>query len=279
MFEVRVAQSAGFCFGVQRAVTMATSALEENSRPVFTLGPIIHNPQEVKRLQEKGIRMVDSLDEIESGTVIIRSHGAPKGIIDAARKKGLRIIDATCPLVKRLKERVRELSQWGYTVIIVGESDHPEVMAVRSYAADTCLVMKGQDEINKDFMKKKVGIVAQTTQSLENLQSVASRCIEVCREVRTYNTICEATQRRGVEALLLAKEVDVMIVVGGKNSGNTKRLAEALKRSGSTTYHIESAREIGDMALTEGSRIGVTAGASTPTWIIEDVVETLKRKD
>jgi 4-hydroxy-3-methylbut-2-enyl diphosphate reductase len=277
MFEVRVAKSARFCFGVQRAVKMAVSALEENSTPVFTLGPIIHNPQEVKRLQAKGITMVDSLEEIESGTVIIRSHGAPKGIIDAAEAKGLKIIDATCPLVNRLKERVRDLAQWGYTVVIVGEADHPEVMAVRSYAPDSCLVTKDPEEIQSDRLSKKVGIVAQTTQSLENLQSVASRCIAICREVRTYNTICEATQKRGIEALALAEEVDVMVVVGGKNSGNTKRLAEALKRSGTVTFHIESAQEIPEIPLTAGSRVGVTAGASTPTWIIEEVVETLKK--
>jgi (E)-4-hydroxy-3-methyl-but-2-enyl pyrophosphate reductase len=277
MFEVKVAKSAGFCFGVQRAVMMAISALEDNSKPVYTLGPIIHNPQEVKRLQAKGIIMVDSLDEIESGIVIIRSHGAPKGIVDAAQKKGLKIVDATCPLVNRLKERVRDLAQWGYKVVIVGESDHPEVMAVRSYAPDSCMVTKGPEEILGGSLNKKVGIVAQTTQSLENLQSVASRCIEICGEVRTYNTICETTQKRGLEALNLAKEVDVMVVVGGKNSGNTKRLAEALRRRGTATFHIESSQEIPGLALKTGSRVGVTAGASTPAWIIDDVVETLEK--
>ena len=278
MYEVKVARSAGFCFGVQRAVAMAVSALEENNKPVYTLGPIIHNPQEVERLHAKGITMVESLDEIESGTVIIRSHGAPKGIIDAARRKGLKVVDATCPLVKRLKERVRDLAQWGYSVIIVGESDHPEVMAVRSYAPDSSLVTKGPEEVNAEGLKEKVGIVAQTTQSLENLKSVASYCISICREVRTYNTICEATQSRGVEALNLAKEVDVMIVVGGKNSGNTKRLAKALKREGTTTFHIESAGEIAQLDLEGVKRVGITAGASTPGWIIEDVVKTLKSK-
>jgi len=256
---------------------MAVSALKQNHKPVYTLGPIIHNPQEVKRLQERGIVMVQSLDEIDSGTVIIRSHGAPKGIIDAAREKGLKIIDATCPLVNRLKERVRDLAQWGYTVIIVGESDHPEVRAVRSYAPDSCLVMKGPDEIPKEGLNKKIGIVAQTTQSLESLQSVSARCIAVCREVRTFNTICEATLRRGMEALDLAKEVDVMIVVGGKNSGNTKRLAETVRRSGTDTFHIENAMEIEGLDLKSRTRIGVTAGASTPTWIIEDVVGALER--
>ena len=150
-------------------------------------------------------------------------------------------------------------------------------MAVRSYAPDSSLVTKGPEEIDADRLKDKVGIVAQTTQSLENLRSVSSYCISIRREVRTYNTICEATQRRGMEALNLAKEVDAMIVVGGKNSGNTKRLAEALKRDGTKTFHIESSEEISLLDLVDVSRVGVTAGASTPGWIIEDVVETLRK--
>lgn len=277
MPEVKVAQSAGFCFGVQRAVAMAVSALEDNNKPVFTLGPIIHNPQEVRRLEARGIRMVQSLDEIGSGTVIIRSHGAPKGIIDIAQKKGLKIIDATCPLVNRLKERVSELAQWGYQVIIVGESNHPEVMAVISYAPDCYVVTRGPDEIDPTKLKNKVGIVAQTTQSLENLQSVSSFCIAICREVRTYNTICEATLKRSTEALSLAQNVDAMIVVGGKNSGNTSRLAETVRRSGTKTFHIESATELSGLDLPIEGSVGVTAGASTPTWIIEEVVEAVKK--
>jgi len=279
MPEVKVALSAGFCFGVHRAVAMAVSALEENSKPVFTLGPIIHNPQEVKRLEEKGIRMASSLDEIESGTVIIRSHGAPKGVIDTARGRGFTVVDATCPLVKRLKERVRELAEKGYQVVVVGESDHPEVMAVLSYAPDYCLVTRSPGEIEPGRLKEKVGIVAQTTQCLGNLQSVASYCIAICGEVRTYNTICEATQKRGVEALALAKEVGVMIVVGGKNSGNTKRLAELVRRSGTQTFHIESAPELEGIPIPLENPVGVTAGASTPTWIIDEVVEALKKLD
>lgn len=271
--------SAGFCFGVQRAVTMAVNALEENGKAVFSLGPIIHNPQEVKRLEEKGIRMASTLDEIESGTVIIRSHGAPRGVIDKAVKMGLKVIDATCPLVNRLTERVQELVDKGYQVLIVGDSDHPEVMAVLSYAPDSCLVTRGPDEIEPGFLKEKVGIVAQTTQPLENLQSVASYCIALSREVRTYNTICEATLKRGVEALALARKVDVMVVVGGKNSGNTKKLAELVRRSGTETFHIESAPELIGLSIPPEIPVGVTAGASTPAWIIDEVVEALKMLD
>ncbi len=279
MHEVKLAVSAGFCFGVERAVKMAVSALNEFGGPVYTLGPIIHNPQEVGRLQNMGIRMAQNLEEIPEGTVVIRSHGAPKGVIEEAEKRGLTVIDATCPLVQRLKERVRELADEGYQVVIVGESDHPEVMAVLSYAPESCLVVRGLGGVQPGELNKKVGLVAQTTQSLENLQAVASMCIYYCREVRTFNTICQATHKRGAEALELARRVDVMIVVGGKNSANTTRLAQAVIQGGTVTYHIESAAELSELEIPPGGPIGVTAGASTPGWVIEEVVSALKNMD
>lgn len=279
MHDVRLAESAGFCFGVERAVKMAVSALEEFGEPVYTLGPIIHNPQEVQRLQNMGIRMAHSLEEIPGGTVVIRSHGAPKGVAEEAVKRGLKIVDATCPLVKRLKERVRELADEGYQVIIMGESDHPEVKAVLSYAPESCLVVPGPDGVVPEDLKREVGLVAQTTQSLENLRAVASLCICYCREVRTYNTICNATHQRGAEALELAGQVDVMIVVGGKNSANTTRLAKTVAQGGTVTYHIESAAELQRIEIPKGVPIGVTAGASTPGWVIHEVVSALSQMD
>lgn len=279
MHEVKLAVSAGFCFGVERAVKMAVSALEEFGGPVYTLGPIIHNPQEVLRLQNMGIKMAHTLDEIPGGTVVIRSHGAPRGVIEEAEKRGLKVVDATCPLVQRLTERVRELADEGYQVVVVGESDHPEVMAVLSYAPDSCFVVRGPECVESGNLNKKVGLVAQTTQSLENLRAVASLCICHCREVRTYNTICHATHKRGAEALELARQVQVMIVVGGKNSANTTRLAKAVNQGGTRTYHIESADELNNLEIPMGVPIGVTAGASTPGWVIEEVVSALKGMD
>ena len=279
MHEVKLAVSAGFCFGVERAVKMAVSALDEFGGPVYTLGPIIHNPQEVLRLQNMGIMMAHTLDEIHGGTVVIRSHGAPRGVIEEAEKRGLKVVDATCPLVQRLTERVRELADEGYQVVVVGESDHPEVMAVLSYAPDSCFVVRGPEGVESGNLNKKVGLVAQTTQSLENLRAVASLCICHCREVRTYNTICHATHKRGAEALELARQVQVMIVVGGKNSANTTRLAKAVNQGGTRTYHIESADELNNLEIPMGVPIGVTAGASTPGWVIEEVVSALKGMD
>lgn len=279
MHDVKLAVSAGFCFGVERAVKMAVSALEELGKPVYTLGPIIHNPQEVLRLQDMGIMMAESLEDIPDGTVVIRSHGAPKGVIEEAERKGLTVVDATCPLVQRLKERVRELAEDGYQVVIVGESDHPEVKAVLSYAPDSCYVVREPGSFDPEKLNKKVGLVAQTTQSLDNLRAVASLCICHCREVRTYNTICQATHRRGAEAMDLAKRVDVMIVVGGKNSANTTRLAQAVNQGGTTTYHIESAAELSLLEIPLKVPVGVTAGASTPGWVIDEVVTALRKMD
>ena len=276
MHEVKLAVSAGFCFGVERAVKMAVSALEEFGGPVYTLGPIIHNPQEVLRLQNMGIKMAHNLEDIPGGTVIIRSHGAPRGVIEEAEKKGLKVVDATCPLVQRLTERVRELADEGYQVVVVGESDHPEVMAVLSYAPDSCFVVRGPECVQSGDLNSKVGLVAQTTQSLENLRAVASLCICHCQEVRTFNTICHATHKRSAEALELARQVQVMIVVGGKNSANTTRLAKAVNQGGTRTYHIESADELNSLEIPMGVPIGVTAGASTPGWVIEEVVSALK---
>jgi 4-hydroxy-3-methylbut-2-enyl diphosphate reductase len=274
--EVILAKSAGFCFGVERAVELAISALDQGHLPVYTLGPIIHNPQEVDRLQKMGVRMAQSLEEIPSGTVVIRSHGAPRGVIEEAELRGLTVVDATCPLVNRLKDRVRQLAEDGYHVIIIGEADHPEVKAVVSYAPDSSLVTRRIEGLDPSQLKRKVGIVAQTTQSLTNLQAVASLCIRHCLETRVYNTICMATHKRGAEALELAQNVDVMVVVGGKNSANTRRLAQAVSREGTITHHIESAEEIRNLKIKSETAIGVTAGASTPGWVIEEVIEALK---
>ena len=279
MHEVKLAVSAGFCFGVERAVKMAVLALDEFGGPVYTLGPIIHNPQEVLRLQNMGIKMAHTLDEIPGGTVVIRSHGAPKGVIEEAEKRGLKVVDATCPLVQRLTERVMELADEGYQIVVVGESDHPEVMAVLSYAPESCFVVRGPECVESGNLNKKVGLVAQTTQSLENLRAVASLCICHCREVRTFNTICHATHNRSAEALELAGQVQVMIVVGGKNSANTTRLAKAVIQGGTRTYHIESADELSSLEIPMGVPIGITAGASTPGWVIEEVMTALKGMD
>ena len=277
MNRVKVASTAGFCFGVERAVKLAVSALQNGPCPVYTLGPIIHNPQEVHRLENMGIRMAESIEDVPEGTIIIRSHGATRGVVEAAEARGLRVVDATCPFVNRLRDRVISLGEEGYQVVLVGQADHPEVRSVVSFAPDDSLVTQGVDDLEKaGRLKSRVGIVAQTTHPLENLQRVAAHCVGVCVEVKIFRTTCQATQTRTQEARAMAREVDVMFVVGGLNSANTTRLTEAAAQEGTTTYHIESADEIQGLDLPAGAVIGVTAGASTPLWIIEEVVQALE---
>ncbi len=277
MGKVKIAPTAGFCFGVERAVKLATSALEDSHGLVYTLGPIIHNPQEVERLESRGLMMANTMEDIESGTVIIRSHGAPKGILEEAQARGLEVVDATCPFVNRLKERVVSLASEGYQVIIVGQADHPEVKALLSFVPENSLVtMSIKDLKKRDDLKTRVGIVAQTTHSLENLQRVASYCVGVCREVKVYSTTCQATNERRRDARAMAKEVDVMIVVGGRNSANTTRLSEAARQEGAVTHHIENASEIAELSISPDSIVGITAGASTPAWVIDEIIEALE---
>lgn len=277
MRTIKVASTGGFCFGVERAVKLAVSALRDGPGPVHTLGPIIHNPQEVRRLESMGLKMAGKVEDVSVGTVIIRSHGAPKEVVQDLKAGSLQVVDATCPFVNRLRDRVISLGEEGYQVIIVGQSDHPEVMSILSYAPDGSLVVQSVEELaEKGSLRSRVGVVAQTTHSIENLQRVAAYCVGVCSEVKVYRTTCQATQTRMQEALALAREVDVMIVVGGRNSANTTRLTEAAGREGTPTYHIESAAEIEALSLPVDAVIGVTAGASTPSWVIEEVVQTLQ---
>jgi (E)-4-hydroxy-3-methyl-but-2-enyl pyrophosphate reductase len=275
--KVKVAPTAGFCFGVERAVELATTALKDSPAPVYTLGPIIHNPQEVERLESQGLQMAETLSEIESGTVIIRSHGAPKGILEEAQARGLHVVDATCPFVNRLKERVESLASEGYQVIIVGQVDHPEVKAILSFVPGNSLVTTSVLDLKEgDELSNRVGIVAQTTHSLENLQRVASYCVGVCREVKVFRTTCQATNERRQDARTMAKEVDVMVVVGGRNSANTARLSDAARQVGTVTHQIEKASEIDKLDISPNAIVGVTAGASTPAWVIDEVIATLE---
>jgi 4-hydroxy-3-methylbut-2-enyl diphosphate reductase len=209
---------------------------------------------------------------MDSGTIIIRSHGVAANEISEAQQKGLEIVDATCPFVKKAQEHVKSLSESGYGVVVVGDADHPEVQGIVSYGGDKVFVVGAGEEVKKLPKMSKIGIVAQTTQSFENLKNVVTECLLRGGEIRVFNTICDATAVRQEEANELASHVDCMLVVGGYNSANTRRLAEVCKELQQRTYHIETACEI-DPAWFDGvETVGVTAGASTPKWIIDEVV-------
>ncbi len=273
--KIILAKRAGFCFGVKRATQMAFEAAGKDKK-TYTLGPIIHSPQVVNRLEEMGVKVLENLDSMNDGTIIIRSHGVASNELAEAVNKKLEIIDATCPFVKKAQEHVKSLSQSGYGVVVVGDADHPEVQGIVSYGGDKVFVVGSGEEVKKLPKMSKIGIVAQTTQSFENLKNAVTECLLRGGEIRVFNTICDATAVRQEEAKELAKQVDCMLVVGGLNSANTRRLSEVCKELQRRTYHIETAAEI-DPAWFEGvERVGVTAGASTPKWIIDEVMNRIE---
>jgi 4-hydroxy-3-methylbut-2-enyl diphosphate reductase len=271
-----VAQSAGFCFGVKRAMDMALKAAKKNSSQLYMLGPLIHNPQAIEFLKGLGIRVKDRVEKIPKGTVIFRSHGVSLEDLRKAREKKLHIIDATCPIVKKAQYYANYLQRHGYALVIVGEAHHPEVEAIKSYLAGGVVVDR-VEAVRNFGPVDKLGIIAQTTQSFKLFKEIVAMCLERAGEVRIFNTICRATMIRQSEALEIAKKVDCMIVVGGYNSGNTQRLTAICREIQPHTYHIEQARELNPNWLAKREKIGLTAGASTPSWIINEVEEEVQR--
>jgi 4-hydroxy-3-methylbut-2-enyl diphosphate reductase len=277
--RVIVADQAGVCFGVKRALDLV-NAYCESGEPLSTLGPLIHSPQVVSDLETKGVCVVGSIDEVECGAIVMPSHGVSADVIEAARKAGLVIIDATCPFVAKVHTRVQTLAADGYTVVVVGDGGHSEVKAILSAAGDDAIVISDADEVdNYAWRGKRVGIVSQTTQTTERFGEVVGKIAACAAEVVAYNTICYATHDRQTAARNLAPMVEAMFVVGGRISANTNRLAEICEQSGVPTYHIEVASEI-DPSWVKGMKtVGLTAGASTPQWIIDEVKAALESID
>jgi 4-hydroxy-3-methylbut-2-enyl diphosphate reductase len=262
----------GFCFGVNRAVARVVKEAQRRGETIYTIGPLLHNPQMVEALREKGVEPIDDVFKIEKGIVAFRSHGIRKDEEDYIRGKGLEFIDTTCPFVKRVRKYALYLKRNGYKVVIAGDSRHPEVKSVLSYLDDDGIVL------NTPFFieAKKVGVVSQTTLDQETLGELVRSLAGTASELRVYNTICESTNVRRVEALDLAKRVEAMLIVGGKNSSNTTKLYTTVKRVQPRSYHIETEDEIRPEWLSGLKRIGIAGGASTPRSIIEKVERRVK---
>ena len=274
--EVILAEHLGFCYGVKRAIEIARQNASTDGTS-STLGPIIHNPQMVERLKNEGVGTVSSLDEMEDGLVIIRSHGVGPKVYEKAESRGLELVDATCPHVKKAQLSAKLLSEEGYTVVIVGEKNHPEVKSIFDWTEQNAYIIETEAEVDALPSIGKLGIVSQTTFSGEKFRSIVSCLLEKSREIKILRTICTATDLRQASALELAKKVDVMIVVGGKNSANTSRLAQ-LCATKCKTYHIETVAELQDEWLDHVNKIGITAGASTPDWIIKEVYKQCQNR-
>lgn len=269
--KIYLAKHAGFCFGVKRAIDMATKTAGRN---VYTLGPLIHNAQVVKDLEKKGIKCAESLSEIPEGTVIIRAHGVPPQTIQQAKNLGLEVIDATCPYVEKVHNITKKLQKEGYQVMILGERNHPEVIGVKGNS-ENAIVVEDVEEARKLGCYEKLGLVSQTTQSKEKFKEIVKELKKHVKKLKIYNTICSATEKRQQAATSLAQKVELMIVLGDRNSGNTRRLAELCSKE-TQTLHVEKSSDLDKAVLKEKKKIGVTAGASTPEYLIKDTIKHLK---
>ncbi len=269
--KIITAKRAGFCFGVKRAIDITFEMAKEHNKGLYTLGPIIHNPQVIAKLESEGISPIEinDLDAKDITSLIIRTHGIPCQTHEKIVSRGINIIDATCPFVKNAQHYATLLKEKGYQVVILGDRDHPEVKGILSYAGADAVVADGNSALPK--LRPKVGVVVQTTQPLEVLKKALSRIVEHAREIKVYNTICNSTALRLKETEAMAHKVDVMIVVGGKNSANTTQLARLCSSMSVRTYHIETEAELDASWFDNVKKVGITAGASTPDWIIHEV--------
>ena len=274
MVKITIAQSAGFCFGVKRAINLAQDIASKNKN-VYTFGPLIHNPQEVQRLEKENIKVIEDYSKIQEGVLVLRTHGIPLDIYEnLSKKENIKIVDAACPFVKKAQDIIKELSKDGEQIVIVGEKKHPEVVALVSYGKGKCLVVEDKNDVKNVKKTDIIYVVSQTTQSPKKFEEIVNEISKIS-QVKVFNTICRATFDRQTAAEKLAKEVDVMIVIGGKNSGNTTRLYQICSAI-TKTYHIENVDEIKTDWFNNIENVGITAGASTPDWIIENIKRRIK---
>ncbi len=276
--EIKIAQNAGFCFGVKRAMQMASDELDDKSTEVYSLGPLIHNKQAVSKYEEKGLKVVEEIDKIPSNErVIIRSHGVGENIYNEAEEKSIKIVDTTCPFVRKIHKIVNDFSKKGYKTIIIGNKTHPEVIGINGWCDNNAIIIKTLDEIDSiEFDKNaKYCVVSQTTVDIDKYEEIIAKLETILDDTTMKNTICSATKERQLSAKNLAKEVDCMIVIGGKHSSNTQKLVNICKDL-TNTFAIETKEELNREDFKNYNSVGITAGASTPDWIISDVIEFLE---
>ena len=279
-----LAKTAGFCFGVKRAVDTVYNEIALNEKnKIYTFGPIIHNDVVVSDLNEKGVDVINSTQELEGlkeATVIIRSHGVPKMIYDIIRKNNLKLVDATCPFVKKIHEIVEKHSAQGYEIIIVGDDKHPEVMGITGWSCKAPFVIKNTSEAEalKLDKNKKYCMVSQTTFNHNNFKNIVEIIEKKGYDILVLNTICNATHERQEEAERISKEVDVMIVIGNKDSSNTRKLYEICSKNCRETCYIQTVDDLDSCNFNNSTCVGITAGASTPNNIIEEVQNNVRNE-
>ena len=281
--KVTVAKTAGFCFGVKRAVEKVYDQIGRTEKRIYTYGPIIHNEQVVGDLREKGVEVIDSLEElktIRNAVVVIRSHGVGKNVYEILKENDVEIVDATCPYVKKIHRIVEKQSAEGRKVLIIGSEDHPEVQGIKGWGDERTVVIEDMD----DFLKlqlpenEKLCIVSQTTFNYKKFQDLVEKFEKKGYDILVLNTICNATQERQVEARRIASEVDAMIVIGGRHSSNTQKLYEICQKECKDTYYIQTLDDLNPESVNSVRSVGITAGASTPKKIIEEVHTNVRIK-
>ena len=267
--EIKQAKTQGFCFGVAITVKKAEEAIASRSG-VTTLGHVVHNPQMVESLASRGLKNASSVDDVDSGTLFVRAHGLPVEVFEKAQAKGLEVIDATCPMVTKIHVQAEKLKADGYKIVVVGDPNHPEVKGTLSHVPGAWCIETVED-VERLPRGSKIGVVVQSTYSRERFTDIVKALTAKYYEVRAVNTICTDTNNRQSEAIALSKEVEVMVVVGGKTSANTKHLAELAEMNGAKAYHIEGPADL-QAGWFDGVRIaGLMSGASTPGWLVDEV--------
>jgi 4-hydroxy-3-methylbut-2-enyl diphosphate reductase len=277
--EIKLAKSAGFCMGVRRAVDIVLEvAQHEKGRNIYTYGPLIHNPQTIELFKSRGVKPVNDIDEIKdkkNSVPIIRAHGIAPAERRKIKSSGIKIIDCTCPKVGYVQAIIKKHTSLGYTVIIVGDREHPEVDALLGYTGGKGIALNSVDDVEKLPSLERVCVVAQTTQTMDDYSLIVDKIKSYYPDALIFSTICSSTQERQAEVVSLANDMDSIVIVGGRNSANTKRLADLARRTKTPTFHIETAAEMENIDLRPYDRIGVSAGASTPNWIIDRVMDKI----
>ena len=276
--KVKIAKNAGFCFGVKRAMKMAWDELEKSNDGIYALGPLIHNKQAVLKYEENGLKTINEVNDVPtSNRMIIRSHGVGESVYIESDKKGLDVIDTTCPFVKKIHEIAKDYYSKGYKVIVIGDAKHPEVMGINGWCNNEAIIIKTNEDLENVELEKsnKYCIVAQTTINVDLYNKIVEALSEKLEEVVFNNTICSATKVRQEAAKEISKEVDMMIVVGGKHSSNTQKLVQICMEY-VPTLAIETVAELNEEDFKNYNTIGLTAGASTPDWIIEEVINYIE---
>lgn len=277
--KVKLAKKAGFCFGVKRAMQMAFDEVEKND-DIYALGPLIHNTQAINRFEENGLVTVEDINKIkDNSNVIIRSHGVSKKVYDDLNSKKTNIIDTTCPFVTKIHEIAKQYSDLGYKIIVIGDKNHPEIIGINGWCNDEAIIIKEASQISKNQFNKneKYCVVSQTTLNKKLYEDIKEKLEELELDICFNNTICSATNVRQESAKLLSEEVDMMIVIGGRHSSNTQKLHQICSEKVKTLC-IETVDELFGVDFKDTKVVGVTAGASTPDWIIEEVVNYLNSR-